>query len=182
MSDPVRYRVDRHNRVIYCNPAFDQFATENGAPTLTGTAVHGRLLLDYCASSEVRQLFQALLERVRQRRVRAVIPFRCDGPTMRRYMELSLQPLPAGEVEFVATMCREELRASVPLLESQPRSGGIAVICSWCKRLRTPAGWTEVEAGIQELGLFNQAVAPELSHGICPPCAEVFDQALCPSR
>ena len=56
--------------------AFDAFAAANEARDLTGASVHGRSLFDFLATPEVRQLYRALLERVRGHRVVAVIPFR----------------------------------------------------------------------------------------------------------
>jgi hypothetical protein len=174
--DEVHYRIDASNRLTECNAAFDAFAAANGAAWLTAAAVRGHSLHDYCQGEEVRHLYDVIYARVRRRREPTAVPFRCDSPGLRRFMELSVRPLQGEALELVATTLREEPRESVPLLDpAAPRSGEIVLMCSWCKRVRSGVTWLEAEDAVRALKLFDEPGMPLLSHGICSDCVEIAE-------
>src|SRR5215469_11900865 len=45
-SPSVSYILDAQQRFLYCNPAWDKFASSNGAPELTGETMVGFRLFD----------------------------------------------------------------------------------------------------------------------------------------
>jgi len=181
ISDTRRfvYHVDRDNTIIRVNADWIAFAQENAAAHLDDTTVIGQSLLDYVTDRETRHLYALLLQKVRNAQASITLPFRCDSPSLRRYMELTLVPHINAGVEFDAQLIRIEPRPPMALLDpTQQRSEDFVVICSWCKRIRTPAGWCEVEVAVRRLRLFDTAKLPALSHGICPSCQQMVRREL----
>ncbi len=168
--EPTRYEVDAGGRISSVSGGWEDFARANGAPHLAGGAVLGRPLLGFVTEPTTAHLYARILDRVR-RGARVVLPFRCDGPSVRRSMELVLSPLPGGAVRFEASLLAAEARPPVPLLDlAVPRDDGLVKMCAWCRRMPLGEAWVEVEVGVAALRLFETAAVPRISHGICPDC------------
>ncbi len=166
------YEVGADGTILRVGGGWDAFARANGAPGLAGTAVVGRPLLLSITEPTTRQLYDALLDRARGGRV-VRVPFRCDGPAVRRSMELVMTPLPDGVVRFEAVLLSAEPRPPVPLLDpAAPRSADLVKVCAWCRKVAVGERWCEVEEAVAALGLFDAPFLPGVTHGICPACRE----------
>ncbi len=179
-SDTVWYRVGSHDEIREASETWDAFALANGAPHLVLSQVVGQSLWSFIAGAEVRHLYELLLARIRESQKTVVLPFRCDAPDRRRFMEMAVVGLAGGEVEFVTRVVREEGRDPVSLetgaVESQNH---LLAICSWCKRVRlTEAQWVELEQAIERLALFNRETLPPVTHGLCEDCYTAVIRAL----
>lgn len=168
----VRYRIDAVDRLVAFNPQWDRFALENGAPELAASDVRAREIWAFIADLDTRHLHQRLLERVRRGNRLTALPFRCDSPDTRRYMEMDVIPLPDGEVEYRCRLLRAERRAPARVgMGAGTGAQTFAKMCSWCKRVEVAPGvWKELEEAIRELGLFERDPPPAVSHGICEDC------------
>lgn len=167
------YRISADNRIESVNPDWLSFARENSAPLLTTEAVVGRSLFRFLASTSVRYLYQLIIDRTRRSQRTIVIPFRCDGPSVRRFMELSISPCANGNVQFVGRMIREESRTTVSLLDASiTRTNEYVAMCSWCKRVEVSGEWLEVEQALRQTRLFEVTSFPKLAHGVCTDCAD----------
>lgn len=169
----VRYRVDAMDRLVAFDDPWDAFAIANGAPELAGGAVTGWKLWAFIAEADTRSLHKALLARVRADGAVTALPFRCDSPELRRFMEMDLVPLADGAVEYRCRTLRTEARAPVAALDPARRGQPEAFIrmCSWCKQVEVaPGRWDEVEAAIRHLRLFDETPPPGVTHGICDTC------------
>ncbi|MDZ7685643.1 MAG: hypothetical protein U5O39_12050 [Gammaproteobacteria bacterium] len=153
------------------------FAETNAAPALTRQAIFGRSIFDFIADSESRQLYSAIFDKVRHTGEESVIPFRCDSPDTRRFMELCVKREPGDHVTLESVMIREEHRPVAELLNTdRPASDELVLMCSWCKRIDVDGTWMEIEDAMRELDLFSQEVLPQLSHGICDDCQDNLDR------
>lgn len=176
----TRYRVDAAGLIREVGADWDRFAELNGAPWLAGGAVVGRPLADFIDDVTSRHLYELLLARARAGRP-VTIPFRCDGPAVRREMVMQLHPAPDGAVDIETRVRRETARPPVALLDrSAPRAETLPVtMCGWCNRVRTgPGTWQEVEDAVAALRLLSFPAPPPLSHGICPTCREAVEAAI----
>jgi len=171
------YRVDAEDRIRFVSAEWLEFARENAAPDLVRDAVVGRSLWEFVAGGEAQHLYRLLFESARRGQGTIRIPFRCDSPTIRRFMELTIDPAPDETLDLCGSILREEPRPRVALLDpSSPRGDEFVLICSWCKRIRVaPDVWDEAEQAIRTLGLFGATVLPGLSHGICDTCEATID-------
>jgi hypothetical protein len=167
------YHIDGENRLCFVNEDWLDFARENGAPELTRAAVFNEPLARFIDDWETLNLYELIFRRVRATGTGVLLPFRCDTPGLRRFMQLSLRLLDNGEIELTGRVLATEERHPVPLLDpAAPRSKTMITICSWCKKVKTKNDlYVEIEKAISVHGLFGPR-HPRLTHGICPECFE----------
>jgi hypothetical protein len=171
VTSRIVYRIDSRDRLIEVDDGWRRFAEANRAWDLAGDSMLGCSLWDFIQDAETREIFLSLLARVRSEGISVSLPLRCDSPDTRRYLRLTLSPVPDDGVEFVSETIRTEKRSRIGLLEvTGDKTKDFVQICSWCKRVAVPGGWTEVEFAIAILGLFDESPLPQLSHSICPDC------------
>jgi hypothetical protein len=122
------------------------------------------------------------LQRILVRRIRSEVrevelPFRCDGPDVRREMDLRISANATGRLVLFAATMRDELpRAEQqPLLDpATPRSEETIEMCGWCDRFFVDDEWVEIEVAAKRLRLFARTELPAITHGICPECTELL--------
>lgn len=175
MVDALSYAIDDRDRLIRLDDGYYRFAAENGWPGVDASL--GRSIWDFVAGAEVRKLQKLLLRRLRDHPRSVELPFRCDGPEVRREMTLRIGADKSGRVVlFAATLVDQELRDEPqPLLDPDaPRGGGFLAMCAWCDRFLVSGEWVEVEEAARRLELFRRREMPVLDHGICPQCSGVL--------
>jgi hypothetical protein len=174
-SGSLSYAIDEHDHLVRVDEGYYRFAEENGWPE-AGTSL-GRSLWDYVAGHELRKLQRLLVRRVRDGAGDVELPFRCDGPDVRREMNIRIVARPGGRAVLFAARLRsaEAWDAPQPLLDpSAPRAGEPLLMCGWCDRFEVDGAWVEVEVAARRLELFNRPKLPPLSHGVCPECSELL--------
>jgi hypothetical protein len=166
--------VDEQDRLVRLDPGFHRFAEENFWPG-SGASL-GRSLWDFVAGEEMRKLQRMLLRRVRESLGGVELPFRCDGPAVRREMDIRIAPSSGGRlVLFAARLRAEEQREFQPLLDPEAERGEeLLEMCGWCDRFAIAGKWVEVEEAAQRLQLFQRGQPPTISHEICPDCSELL--------
>ena len=179
-SLPSEYVLDSDDVIAEVSPAFLAFAQENDAPGLTASALIGAPIWNFVAGTPTREIYAACFERVRSTLRTVTLPFRCDSPTCRRIMELTVVPGAEQSIRLSAVLLRAETRLAVPLLDPRiERSGEILEACSFCRRIRIDdATWLDVEEAVGRLGLFDSPQLPMLSHGVCPACLPELQRRL----
>jgi hypothetical protein len=152
------------------------FALENSGHHLMPEAVVGKVLWELDPGS--RALYGPLLSVVRTGQRPIVVPFRCDSPARRRWLQMELLPMAGAAVQFRSRTLRSSARRPVALIDLKtPRSAQLIVMCSWCKAVQVGTAWLEVEAAMQRLRLLEQRVLPHVTHGICPACVTTVMRA-----
>ncbi|MGD2174847.1 MAG: hypothetical protein PVJ27_05545, partial [Candidatus Brocadiaceae bacterium] len=160
------HRIDARDVIEYVNDEWVEFGAENWDAE-SARAVVGTSLWEYVATPAVKNLLQTVVARLRQTRSRVKLPYRCDSPAARRYMEMEMEASAEGQVEFRSRTIREEEREPVYLLaQSEELATGVLLMCSWCKRVNVPP-WMEVEEAVRQLELFSGPDVPGISHGLC---------------
>jgi hypothetical protein len=177
---PTVYRLDPHDVITRVNSAWRTFAIENGAPALAVGAV-GTSLWAHVGGTETRRLYSAVLATVRAAGRSVTLPYRCDAPDERRWMQLTVRPLGGGHLQVVSALVRRAARTPVLLLDvTRARGDWPLLVCGWCSRVRTvaegavgvpaQAPWVPVET--LPAGLTGAAALPRLVHDVCPDCAD----------
>lgn len=174
-TSEVIYQIDQNNLLVLFNDQWDRFATDNDSPHLIGERIVKLPLWDFIHDAETRHLHEMLLKRVRakEKAVRK-LQFRCDAPTLRRFMEMDILPLPDGVIEYRCRTLRTEQREPVPVTTAH-KQGGVFFLrmCSWCKKVDVENNtWREIEDAVELLGLFSEAHIPPISHTMCNACLE----------
>jgi hypothetical protein len=170
-TQSLSYAIDEHDHLVKVDEGYYRFAEENGW-TDAGASL-GRSLWDYVAGEDLKKVQRLLLRRIRDEVGDVELPFRCDGPDVRREMDIRIKAGAGGRaVLFSAKLRSEEAREwSQPLLDPEsPRGPETLAMCGWCDRFEVEGEWVEVEEAVRRLELFNRPELPSLSHGICPDC------------
>lgn len=171
----LSYAIDDQDRLIKVDGGYYRFAAENGWDG-AGTSL-GRTLWDFIAGKQTQKIQRMLLRRIRDE-VRAVeLPFRCDGPDVRREMDIRIAADKSGRVVLFSARLRSEEARELPqpiLDPSIPRGEDLLAMCAWCDRFCINGEWVEVEEAAARLELFRRPEQPQISHGICPDCSEML--------
>ncbi|HEX4730869.1 MAG TPA: hypothetical protein VH299_06345 [Solirubrobacterales bacterium] len=125
----------------------------------------------------MKKLQRLLLRRLREEGREVELPFRCDGPGVRREMDIRIVAHPTGRVVLFSARLRSEAsREEIqPLLDPEtPRGEDMLEMCGWCDRFAVEGEWVEVEEAVALLELFNREELPAISHGICPTCSALL--------
>jgi hypothetical protein len=179
-SEPdLVYRIDRNDLLVGFNRQWNIFARDNGALDLLREKSFKKPLWSFIHDVETRHVHQTLLNKVRAGKTITGLPFRCDSPLLRRFMEMDILPLGDGKVEYRCRTVKTEPRKMVPLHYAKSDNGEpLLRMCSWCKKVDTGNGnWDEIENAISLLGIFSQEKVPTITHTICDACASKLDYA-----
>jgi len=171
----LSYAIDERDRLVRVDEGYYRFAAENGWGEAATSL--GRSLWDYVAGHELRKLQRMLVRRIRNEAGSVELPFRCDGPAVRRQMEIRIVARPGGRAVLFSARLRseEEREEPQPLLDPGfPRGTDTLSMCGWCDRFEVDGEWVEVEEAARRLELFDRPELPGLSHGICPDCSEML--------
>jgi hypothetical protein len=168
----VEYRIDANDILTDVGDGWAEFARENEAAELA-TPTLDRTLWSYIDRTEIRELWQLLVDRVRNLQREARVPFRCDAPHARRWFEMAIAAEPDGSVRFRSELAFEEPRPPIALLdpetERDPDAEPIRV-CSWCGRGEHDGRWLEIEELLRAGRLLERTSMPSISYGICASC------------
>ena len=167
------YHIDGKDRIVSVSDNWLVFAQENeAAESCHPEKIINRSIWEFIDGIETQLLYDIVLKNIRRTNKSVRLPFRCDAPGKRRYLELRITPVLKGTIEFASTIIREELRDSIEMLEFDiPRSDELVRMCSMCKKVELPGNcWVEIEAAIVTLKLFEKLKQPQISHGLCHDC------------
>jgi hypothetical protein len=171
-GDDVVYHVDPEGRITFVNDRWDAFARANGGAAVLGAAVIGRRAANFIAGNETRHLFEVIIRHAIKSGRTVTVPYRCDGPAVRRRMQLTVTAEAPGDVVFRSRMLAEEPRRPIAWLESRTGHEGAPLLrlCSWCNRGEIGGHWAEIEEVIAAYGLFDAERVPDITHGLCVDC------------
>ena len=174
-----QYATDAAGGLVYVDGAWCDFARDNGAAEYAEPdRLYGRPLLSFISEMTTRHVYSILMDRVVKDRLTIAVPFRCDAPTQRRWLELQMSPREQGGVHFRTRQFRTEPRpAPIAFDRPQTRTDVILRMCSWCKDVEiAPAQWAPVEDAVRRFQVFASTDVPLITHGICPDCVALFER------
>jgi len=112
-TQSLSYAIDEHDHLVKVDEDYYRFAEENGWAD-AGTSL-GRSLWDYVAGEDLKKVQRLLLRRIRDEVGDVELPFRCDGPDVRREMDVRIKAGRGGRaVLFSARVRSEESRGASP--------------------------------------------------------------------
>lgn len=160
------HRIDADERVCFVDQGFRQAAIAAGVEALAERVV-GTPLFSHFSGEPTKQWYRYLLEHVR-RQGRATFEFNCDTPTLVRLQRMDMVRLSDGSIEFVTRTLSMRPRPDTPLLNwPLPRSRKRILMCSWCLRISSVIGWTDVERAAQVMQVFEEPLPPSIDYTIC---------------
>lgn len=178
----VCYLLDGQLRLTYCNPAWERFAVENGAPQLAGAEILGRCVLD-SIGGELAAYYESLYTRALSTGEVQEQEFHCSSATRERLMVMRVRRL--SSVPALLTVCstrvdRARSGLSRPALERVYRNGdGVIVMCGNCRRTLRAGNPVNTWDWVAN---FVEHLPPMVSHGLCALCLEYYRWGLRGSR
>jgi hypothetical protein len=174
------YELDADLCIRAVDPAWSEFAAANGAPELVAPpGPVGQSVFAYIQDPTTADLYRRLFERVLRTGRAVVLPFRCDSPALRRFLEMEIRTGGLSGLQLHTRVLRLEARAPVALLERAALRGeDLLRMCGWCKAVEVAGRWHDVADAVVALRLFEREVIPTITHGICPPCYERVEALL----
>ena len=171
--EPVEYHLDVDDRFVWVNDAWRFFADANDAPLETREPL-GRPIWDFVTNPETRHLYMAMFGKVRQWGRPITVEFRCDAPTCRRALTLTMSRRGQSGLALRVEALAIDPREPVALIDARAaRDARMLTMCGWCKKVALEDdGWVEVEEAVAALSLFGAAALPRITHGICQACRQ----------
>jgi hypothetical protein len=177
----VAVRLDVTDKVVFATESWFPFVGGGDDSQLTEAEVLGRPFSEFAPDRAFVPLYELVFRRVRRTRQPIRVPFTCDSGDERRHMEMEVLPLESGGLECRYHTVLVERHGSAAASKRSPAQE-LLTLCSWCKKVRLPEGnWVEVETAAQRLEFFL-GEAPQLTHGICPPCRRALLGSFAPAR
>ncbi len=178
MPQEIIYRIDGQDIIRDVSPGWNEFADANDAAHLTSDAVIGSELLSHISDASTREIYRAILKRVRDGG-EARFRLRCDAPSRRRLLEIRIISNDDGAIEFRSSEIAGAERGPRRLLDTTAwRSDDFIRFCSWCNRIDLEGEWYELDDGVARARLFEQALLPMVTHSCCPECEATLDRAI----
>ncbi|MGC2854771.1 PAS domain-containing protein [Novispirillum sp. DQ9] len=191
----VTYVTDPRGVIVACGrPGWDRAVRLSDAAVAPRVEdVLGRSLFDFIGGASVRDSYRLHMERAAAMPERPrVFECRCDTPGLSRVIRMSIGAVrdDAGKVEgflFQSVVVRTSERVPVALFAFPPpparveeEEGPFLGMCSYCQRVRFPAGSAEGQGEwIDAVEYYRRGGDNDvvISHGICPDCFEGVVQA-----
>ena len=178
ITDIYTYTIDDNDYILHVNnDKWDEFYKDNSIDdTCISKGISKKSLWDFIDDFETRHLYENILENVRKYKRQVTLPFRCDSPRQRRFLNLTIKPLENNHVEFISKIEKVENRDYVKLMDNNREfSEEFLTVCSMCKKVKIEEFlWEEVETAVSILKLFEKDKLPMLTHGLCPYCKRLY--------
>jgi len=175
-DDATIYMLGPDLRIVYCNRAWDVFASLNGGVGLTREAVLGTCILDVIAEP-LRQFYASGFARAQTTLRPWEHDYECSSPEQFRLFHMRVLPL-ASSYLLVENSLRVERPhgAERPAMPPSPASyvteDGIITMCCHCRRTRRLNADSEhVWDWVPE---FLSHPPGNVSHGLCRNCRAYF--------
>jgi hypothetical protein len=175
----VCYRIDANDQIVSVDDEWQRIADKISVSHVRADQVTGRVLWDFISDSTTRHIYQRIVSRVRAGRT-ARFTLRCDTPSLRRLLRMTIRSDETGVVEFRTEPLEIVERAPVLLWSDEAaRSDELIRACGWCKRVHIDSDdWVEAEVAVEQLQLFERSALPHVTHGLCDQCLETMEKTI----
>ncbi|MBZ5722877.1 MAG: hypothetical protein LAO03_21260 [Acidobacteriia bacterium] len=172
-SAAVSYVLDSNLRFVFCNPAWDRFARENGGPELAGDAVIGSQLLPVIPDV-LRPFYTRMFDEVQRHGLVWQHVYQCSSPQLFRKFRMRVHLLNSNWLMLSNALLVEEEhpRAASAHDAAYRNDKGLITMCAHCRcsqRKDEPGHWDFVPAHLKA-----RPLSLGVSHGLCPICRAYF--------
>ena len=169
----LSYTIDTQNMIVAVGGAWDDFARNNDGDKIVSTLIIGKKLNQFIHGDETLMFVLTMIMSARILNRPVHRPYRCDSPTLKRFMTMTVQPLGQGAVEVIHQELRSEpIKHTVHMVAAPAGSGtSYAKRCSVCNRVKLEGVWSEVDEAVQAKRLVpTVASTVKVIYGVCPDC------------
>lgn len=176
-GDVYSYEIDADDRIVFCSDTWNNFATRNDGDHLAFERIKGQSIWSHISCERTVRLYKRIFASARAGKPVQFF-LRCDSPTVRRLLHVSVSPTIEGRVRTTTLLFRADERDplhTTPCCESHPSDDRCYTLCTWCNKLDAD-GWLELEDVIGNRSSAGRATPPAVRHGICDACHDRIDQ------
>ena len=173
------YEIDADDRIVFCSGNWDDFASQNDGAHLAFESIKGQSVWDHISCDRTVGLYQRIFASARAGKPVQFF-LRCDSPTVRRMLHVSVSPTIDGRVRTSIMLFRADERDPVHtvLCEHAGDAGDDCyTLCTWCNKVCSD-GWHEIEDIVADRNSRGSQNPPAIRHGICDPCHDRIDRQL----
>lgn len=172
----IIYMLSPDLRIIYCNKAWDEFASLNGGVGLSREAVLGTSMLDVIAEP-LKPYFANGFAQAQKQLVPWDLDYECSSPAAFRLFHMRVFPLPNSYLLVENSLRVErphgpERPAMPPHAASYLNEHGLLTMCAHCRRTR------RINTGAVPIWdwvpTFLMDPPGPVSHGLCRNCRAYF--------
>lgn len=168
----LSYWVEPGGKIIRISGPWDAWLGQDGAISerCAKMNVLGSSLFSFIDNAGVKHVYRTLQKRVSESGQAIEFPYRCDSPRLKREMQMTITR-DRDIVRYDSKLLKEE-RRSWPLPRTEPGTGALIAMCSFCQAYRFPVeskSWKDLDQIFQELHL---PPVFSVSHSFCPACYE----------
>ena len=167
------YWIDSRDRIIRVSEAWDDFAMANNGDGTRGESVIGKRLWRFIQGDATRMWLDAILGQARISGNVLVKPYRCDSPTLKRFMQMTVCSDPYGGVRLEHELLRTEaMDAAVEVRFALDHFPETILRCSICNKLNIGKQWHEPDDTAVQRRLV--AGSPlKIAFGVCDDCLQL---------
>lgn len=170
----IIFCLDLNLTITYCNPAWDRFAMENSGSRLCRPGVIGRSILEFIGGPQ-RDYYARTYKRLLTVGEAWEHEYECSSKEVYRKFHLRAVPIRKTAGLLVINSLRVERPHEVvqcqPLEDVYRNSTGLIIMCGSCRRTRRNSigatSWDWVPEFVENFPVRS-------SHGLCPPCCELY--------
>jgi hypothetical protein len=167
-TDNVIYLLNTKKEVVYCNPAWDRFAAENGGEAALASRVVGSSIFDVIPEP-LRRFYEDVYELCTGESRIITFNYHCSSPVSFRLFQMQVVPQTDACFAVVNSLIVEHAHDEPgafpsPKLYEDPEA--MVTMCSHCRRTRRVGAentWDWVPAHLSRRSM-------SVSHGLCPIC------------
>jgi len=156
------YWVDGNDIIIKTSLNWDIFADANNGVGNKTEEIVNRYIWDFIIDDKTRRWLSGFFKRVREDKKPVIIPYRCDTPALKRYMQMTI----SVESEDIL-MVKHRVIKTVPMQKPVHFRASISEKsikrCSVCNRILIDNDWLEPEKS-----MIGEYVS--VRYGVCEQC------------
>lgn len=169
------YWLDHEDKIVRVGPGWDEFALDNDGRGVVSAEVVGCALWDFVTGETTQMWIESLLGFVRVMEREITRPYRCDSPMVRRYMKMTVTPVPGGLLRLEHLVSRIEPRPHpVHMLAAGTLRHAHSLRCSNCGKIRVDGQWVEAEINAADTAGGTVANPLRVLYAICEDCLQVL--------
>jgi hypothetical protein len=157
--------------IVYCNPAWDQFALANNGESAVASRILGTPLFRYVPRVLEYHLLK-LFERAREKHELVTANYECNSPDVFRKFRMHISPIP--DTSFLAVVHHLLAHGDIPYPAFRSADhdygvGELVITCAQCRRTKRLHDnyWDWVPE-------FLRNPPARVSHGICHECLPLY--------
>lgn len=174
MQQKVCYWVDQHDIIRKVDDYWDNTLEDSTAKRVKSAEIIGKSLFNFICDDITRMFTRTMLESARLLMQPLCRPYRCDSPTEKRYMQMTVVLESDGLVKVAHELIKTEpifKPVSFKTAGSSPTvfQTGSHIRCSICNRVRLAGSdsWQEVDS-LVEISSFEGSM--QVVYGVCSDC------------